>query len=161
MERTVWQESKMILQSKSGKEIGKEIIVLQKDDKRENDQCKRDALRKLRDYARQSNSAQKYIAEQGAIEWAINLLKSGTPFVKQDAACSLGNLAFGNDSNCEEILEKGGIELLIGLLDGTEAQPEYAAYALGRIAFLLSLITPVPKRQKTKRYQTKTMQLRD
>lgn len=138
---TVWQESKMELEPKTKTDIQKHITELQKEDKKENDQAKRCendqakrvAVRELRNLARQSHSSREFIAEQKAIELLVNLLKNGTPFVKQDAACALGNLAFGNDENGTAIMSNGGIELLSGLLDGTEAQPECAAYALGRI----------------------------
>lgn len=98
------------------------------------DKDKRSAVRELRHFACLSSSIQAEIANQGAIQFLIQALNTGTPFMKQDAACALGNLAFENDDNCEAIASEGGIEPLVELLVGINAQPEYAAYALGRIA---------------------------
>lgn len=98
---------------------------------------KRKAVRSLRELSVQSNRSRDEIVKQGAIVLLIPLidpLGTVTPFLKQDIVCTLGNLAFANDANCEEIKSKGGIGPLVDLLSGRGAQPEYAAYALGRIA---------------------------
>ena len=75
------------------------------------------------------------IAEAGAIETLVALVRDGDAHGKADAACALANLAFGDAAITAAITAGGAIGPLAALVRDGEAQGKAnAAFALAKLA---------------------------